>query len=211
MTPRAGFAPPLAHDRPFYARALRLRQLQPSGVQCFLLFEVMIVVGALLALAELVPWWGIAALPAAVAAMVKVNDVVAVTTAGSSSRVGSRRDVAPVSTGRRAGARRAGRRGTIYGAPTAVPPGARLPADERAPSGAGRAAVGRAALPAARRGQVGAATDRWRDTSNAPASAKAADESTTLGLAHSLNALPAAETVDSPRQRARQSAARRYD
>ena len=42
----------------------------------FLLFECMIAIAALLALAELVSWWAVAALPAAVAAMVKVNDLV---------------------------------------------------------------------------------------------------------------------------------------
>jgi hypothetical protein len=43
----------------------------------FLLFEGMVAVAVLLALAELTSWWAVAALPAAVAAMVKLNDVVA--------------------------------------------------------------------------------------------------------------------------------------
>jgi hypothetical protein len=42
----------------------------------FLLFEGMVAVAALLALAELASWWAVAVLPAAVAAMVKVNDMV---------------------------------------------------------------------------------------------------------------------------------------
>jgi hypothetical protein len=42
----------------------------------FLLFEGMVAVAALLALAELASWWAVAVLPAAVAAMVKVNDLV---------------------------------------------------------------------------------------------------------------------------------------
>jgi hypothetical protein len=42
----------------------------------FLLFECMVALGVLLSLAELVSWWAVAALPAAVAAMVKLNDLV---------------------------------------------------------------------------------------------------------------------------------------
>lgn len=63
--------------RPMYARVLRLRQLHPSGLLCFLLFEGMIALAVLLALAELVSWWGVLVLPVAVAAMVKLNDVIA--------------------------------------------------------------------------------------------------------------------------------------
>jgi hypothetical protein len=42
----------------------------------FLLFECMVALGVLLSLAELVSWWAVAALPAAVASMVKLNDLV---------------------------------------------------------------------------------------------------------------------------------------
>lgn len=62
---------------PLYARALRLRSLRPSGVLCFLYFEGAIALGILLALAELVNWWVVLLLPAAVAAMVKLNDLLA--------------------------------------------------------------------------------------------------------------------------------------
>jgi len=62
---------------PLYVRALRLRQLRVGGFLSFLLFECMIAIGVLLALAELVSWWAVPILPAAVAVMVKVNDVVA--------------------------------------------------------------------------------------------------------------------------------------
>jgi hypothetical protein len=61
---------------PLYARVLRLRAIRPGGLLCFLFFEGMIVLGALLALAELTSWWAVPVLPAAVAAMVKLNDVV---------------------------------------------------------------------------------------------------------------------------------------
>jgi len=63
--------------RPLYARVLKLRQLNPSGTLCFVFFEGAIVMGLLLALAELVSWWAMLVLPAAVAVMVKANDVVA--------------------------------------------------------------------------------------------------------------------------------------
>ena len=62
---------------PLYARVLRLRQIRPGGLLCFLYFEGAVAVGVLLALAELAPWWSALVLPAAVAAMVKVNDRVA--------------------------------------------------------------------------------------------------------------------------------------
>ncbi|HEY8471453.1 MAG TPA: hypothetical protein VIL37_02320 [Natronosporangium sp.] len=63
--------------RPLYARALRLRHLRPSGLWCFVFFEGMIALGVLLALTELVSWWAVLVLPASVAVMVKVNDVLA--------------------------------------------------------------------------------------------------------------------------------------
>ena len=62
---------------PFYARVLRLRHLAPSGFLCFIFLEGAVALGILLALAELVSWWGVLVLPLAVAAMVKLNDVVA--------------------------------------------------------------------------------------------------------------------------------------
>jgi hypothetical protein len=76
--------PPVAGRRragraaPLYARVLGLRGIRPGAVLCFLFFEGMVALGALLALAELTSWWAVLALPAAVAVMVKVNDVVAV-------------------------------------------------------------------------------------------------------------------------------------
>lgn len=62
---------------PLYVRALRLRQLNVGGLASFLLFECMIAIGVLLALAELVSWWAVLILPVAVAIMVKVNDAAA--------------------------------------------------------------------------------------------------------------------------------------
>ncbi|HEY2673243.1 MAG TPA: hypothetical protein VGJ07_23135 [Rugosimonospora sp.] len=66
-----------APKRPLYARVLRLRYMHPGGLLCFAFFEGMILLAILLALAELVTWWVVIILPATVAAMVKVNDVIA--------------------------------------------------------------------------------------------------------------------------------------
>ncbi|WP_233600932.1 MULTISPECIES: hypothetical protein [Micromonospora] len=63
--------------RPLYARVLGLRFVNPGGVLCFLFFEGAVALAVLLALAELVSWWAVLVLPAVVAAMVKLNDVVA--------------------------------------------------------------------------------------------------------------------------------------
>ncbi|MFC4019879.1 hypothetical protein ACFOW4_18310 [Micromonospora sp. GCM10011542] len=63
--------------RPLYARVLGLRFVNPGGVLCFLFFEGTIALAVLLALAELVTWWAVLVLPAVVAAMVKLNDMVA--------------------------------------------------------------------------------------------------------------------------------------
>ena len=63
-------------NQPLYARALRLRHLAPSGLLCFVFLEGAVVLGVLLALAELVSWWGVLVLPASVALMVKFNDMV---------------------------------------------------------------------------------------------------------------------------------------
>ncbi|GGM16161.1 MULTISPECIES: hypothetical protein [Micromonospora] len=63
--------------RPLYARLLGLRFVNPGGVLCFLFFEGAVALAALLALAELVDWSAVLILPAAVALMVKLNDMVA--------------------------------------------------------------------------------------------------------------------------------------
>jgi hypothetical protein len=55
---------------------LRLRQLRPSPLATFVLFEGSIMVALLLALAEIVDWWGVLAIPVAVAVMVKLNDAI---------------------------------------------------------------------------------------------------------------------------------------
>ncbi|HET6482911.1 MAG TPA: hypothetical protein VFG35_23145 [Actinoplanes sp.] len=67
----------LAVHRPLYARMLRLKFLTPSGFLCFVFLEGAVALGILLALAELVSWWGVLVLPATVAIMVKLNDAIA--------------------------------------------------------------------------------------------------------------------------------------
>jgi hypothetical protein len=85
--------PPAPPHRPLYARVLRLRYVAPSGLLCFVFFEGAIALGILLGLAELVSWWGVLVLPATVALMVKLNDVVA----GSLTRAAMRARPAPAS------------------------------------------------------------------------------------------------------------------
>ena len=63
--------------RPMYAKVLGVRHLDLSGLVCFILFEGALGLATLLALAELASWWTVIVLPAAVAAMVKFNDMVA--------------------------------------------------------------------------------------------------------------------------------------
>jgi hypothetical protein len=65
---------------------LRLRAIRPGGLLCFVFFEGMIMLGALLALAELTSWWAVPVLPAVVAAMVKLNDVIAAPLAAAPPR-----------------------------------------------------------------------------------------------------------------------------
>src|SRR5206468_5281774 len=66
-----------AMTRPLYARLLRLKHITPGGLLCFVFLEGAVALGVLLALAELVTWWGVLLLPLTVALMVKLNDVFA--------------------------------------------------------------------------------------------------------------------------------------
>jgi hypothetical protein len=91
---RAGISAEEARQRPFYAKALGLQYLRPSNLLCFAFLEGAIALAALLALAELAQWWVVLVLPASVAAMVKLNDMIA----GAVLRAGSAR--APKALGR---------------------------------------------------------------------------------------------------------------
>ncbi|GAA1645439.1 hypothetical protein ACFQY4_06895 [Catellatospora bangladeshensis] len=79
-----GISPEEARNRPLYARVLGLQYVRPSNLMCFLFFEGTVALAVLLSLAELTGWWAVAVLPASVAAMVKVNDVIA----GATTRSG---------------------------------------------------------------------------------------------------------------------------
>jgi hypothetical protein len=74
---RAGIPREQAKLAPLYARIIGLQYLTPSGFLCFVFLEGAVALGILLALAELVSWWGVLVLPLTVAAMVKLNDVIA--------------------------------------------------------------------------------------------------------------------------------------
>jgi hypothetical protein len=81
-------------SRPLYYRLLQLNHIRPRGPVTFAFFEGSIAVAALLALAEIVNWWGLLAIPLTVALMVKLNDIVAGATAaplafGAAGIVGS--------------------------------------------------------------------------------------------------------------------------
>lgn len=119
-----------AADRPLYARLLRLRHLRPNGLLCFVYFEGVIALAILLALAELVSWWGVLVLPACVAVMVKVNDVIA---GGARRQPGRRRGTVrqPSALGGAAAGRVVGDR---LAARSAVP-GARSAAPSGGPTG----------------------------------------------------------------------------
>jgi len=66
-----------APARPLYFRLLGVKHLRAGPVAAFVLFEGSIAAGALLALADVVSWWGFIAIPVAVAVMVKIHDRVA--------------------------------------------------------------------------------------------------------------------------------------
>jgi hypothetical protein len=68
---------PDAYPPPLYARALFLQNLQPGPLLCFLFFEGAIATGAVFALTGKATAWAALVLPATVAAVVKLNDVVA--------------------------------------------------------------------------------------------------------------------------------------
>jgi len=87
---RPGLTAEEAQLMPLYGRILGLRHVNPGGLLCFAFFEGAIALGLLLALAELVTWWGILILPVAVAVMVKINDVVAGAVARSAARIPDR-------------------------------------------------------------------------------------------------------------------------
>lgn len=69
-----------ARRRTIYGRVLMLKTLSPGPVISFVFFEIAVTVAIVLALLGWVSWWGVLVLPLAVAAMVKVNDIIATAT-----------------------------------------------------------------------------------------------------------------------------------
>src|SRR5690348_1773208 len=70
---RAGGGPP---RKPLYHRLLRLRRHRPGPVVTFLCFEGSMIGAAVLALAEVLPWLSVLLVPAAIATVVKLHDLV---------------------------------------------------------------------------------------------------------------------------------------
>jgi hypothetical protein len=194
---RAGLSRDQAKQRPLYARLLGLQYLSPTGFLCFVFLEGTIALGVLLALAELVSWWGVLVLPLSVAGMVKLNDVIA----GAITRT-------PPAGGRPAtAARRAP--GVRQGPPV------RQGFPVRDPRTIARATVtppGIAQAPTViRRAAVRPATMDGRMPSAMPAAGA-------IDAATAMNGHPVAqqwgvraEQLDAPQHVARQSAARRYE
>ncbi|BCJ70511.1 hypothetical protein CS0771_00550 [Catellatospora sp. IY07-71] len=170
-----GISPEEGRNRPLYARVLGLQYVRPSNLMCFLFFEGTVALAVLLSLAELTGWWAVAVLPASVAVMVKVNDVIA----GATTRSGVE------SVSRPRGARRTRRAA-----------GAAVRLREAAP-GADAATTPRYAEPM---------RDEVAEAYAGPGFQRAAEE----GLEP---VSPAAEEpwLGSAEQRARQSAAYRYE
>jgi hypothetical protein len=65
------------HKRPLYPQLLHLQHVHPNAWQRAVLGEGMALLGGLLAMADLASAWSIVVLPVAVAAVVKVHDLVA--------------------------------------------------------------------------------------------------------------------------------------
>jgi hypothetical protein len=183
---RAGMSRDEARQQPLYARMLGLQYLAPSGFLCFVFLEGAVALGILLALAELVSWWGVLVLPTMIAVMVKLNDVVA----GALIRRATTR---PAPGGHSAGGHSAAR----AGAETVRLSAAMIAAAQSGGVSALRSAESRqAAVPG------GPIDERWTPPLGSID-------------ASSLNGPPVAwhwvEQLDERQQRARQSASRRYE
>jgi hypothetical protein len=186
---RAGLSRDEVRQQPLYARMLGLQYLAPGGFLCFVFLEGAVALGILLALAELVSWWGVLVLPMMVAAMVKLNDVVA----GLLIRPAAATRTAPAADGR---------------TPSSGSPGAETvrlsPAVIARASGAPPVSGPPSLRPAAARQTETVHGARGEDRWTAPAMDASA-----------LNGPPVTrqwtEDLDDRQQRARQSAARRYE
>jgi hypothetical protein len=162
-------------ERPLYARALRLRHLNPGSALCFFFLEGSIALGVVLWLAELVDGWGVVLLPLCVAAMVKINDFVAGAVARSA--------------------------GNAVGQVERPRP----PVRNKPPL---RPVVGRASVPTNQVAEPGRVyrsdTSTWNAPTPSPNDPAVADRGTRTRAEF-------VDVADTPEQRARQAATRRYE
>jgi hypothetical protein len=188
---RAGLSRDEARQQPLYARMLGLQYLAPGGFLCFVFLEGAVALGILLALAELVSWWGVLVLPMMVAVMVKLNDVVA----GSLIRPAAAGQPAAMVPGRSPPSGSPGAE-TVRLSPAVIARASAAPPVSGSPS-LRPAAVRQntAETVSGTRGE-----DRW--------GAPAMDASALNGPPVTR---PWTEDLDDRQQRARQSAARRYE
>ncbi|HLT09712.1 MAG TPA: hypothetical protein VK028_02755 [Micromonosporaceae bacterium] len=180
----------MTRRRPLYFRILGVRYLNLHPALILVLFEGSIALGLLLALAELIPFWGFMLVPVAVALAVKLNDVIEgimlrplAATQQRAARIAEAvavgRIVAPLVAGD-PGVRPSAVAGAHVVAPDA-------PAPAPAPAAGSAVAVGVAPVPAANRLRPGV------DESGPPADAGAS--------AHPVNARPAGAHADDPDRR----------
>ncbi|MDG4827628.1 hypothetical protein O7635_37785 [Asanoa sp. WMMD1127] len=207
--------------RPFYARVLRLRHINPSSTVCFVFLEGATAFAIILALAELIPLWGVVLLPVCIAAMVKINDLVAGAAVRAAAhregRASVRRPMRPFRTVGRAqvpGGAGAEKVGRVY---RSAPPSPAAPPTATAAADAGLPVLD---------------TDDWADDDDLTDTAErrhgshggAIPVARQANTATAVNAPPidlqpgrparapsGRDVVDTPAQRARHAATRRYE
>ena len=218
---RAGLSRDEARRQPMYARMLGLQYLAPGGFLCFVFLEGAVALGILLALAELVSWWGVLVLPAMVAAMVKLNDVVA----GALIRPATAVRTRPASAGRTVssgspGAEPSGSMGVERSGSMGVEPSGSPGAETVRLSPTVIAQVGAVGPPPARTAWLRSAAVRQAAVRQAADGTVPASRDEEYGTApamdgNALNGPPVirdwTEDLDHRERRARQSGARRYE
>jgi len=219
--------------RPFYARVLGLTHLRPSATLCFIFLEGATALAIVLALAELIPWWGVFLLPACIAAMVKINDLVA----GAAVRAATRSDgdffrrpirpLRPLRTiGRAAvpgGTPAADAAGRVYRSADATPAEPEsTPADgtSERPVTSDETAIGvrpyvkaepgRGAIPMTRQDSAAQPRANTSPVGQPPANASPVELGGRAARTPTVREW-GADIVDTPAQRARHSATRRYE
>jgi hypothetical protein len=220
-----------ASGRPFYARALRLKHINLSSTVCFIFLEGATAFAIVLALAELIPLWGVVLLPICIAAMVKVNDVVAgAAVRAATTRAGggfARRPMRPFRTIGRAtvpGGAGADKVGRVYrstpvdagaGAPAAITDAHDEPADPAADDRTAGIAAGDDGIADTHAGSDRTVDTRAGDLPAArhtnPAAVNSPPVDLEPGRAARTPTARAGDLLDAPAQRARHAATRRYE